>query len=149
MRKRVCVSICVIGLAATGACRGGKSNEPPVATPTLTLNHSQVPIGSPLKLTYSFQVADNASFDGDYWVFVHVLDPEGERLWTDDHLPPTPTSKWKPGQKVEYTRTVFVPNYPYIGEAVVRLGLYRQDTNKRLVLNATEASRREYVIAKL
>ncbi len=148
MRERVRVLMCVTLLAALGACGGGKEDEAPVATPTLTMNHAQVPIGSPVKLTYSFQVADNASFDGDYWVFVHVLDPEGERLWTEDHLPPTPTSQWKPGQRIEYTRTVFVPNYPYIGEAIVRLGLYRPDTSKRLVLNATEASRREYVVAK-
>jgi hypothetical protein len=119
-----------------------------VATPALTLDHDRVPIGSPLKLTYSFQVADTAAIDGDYWVFVHVLDPEGERLWTEDHLPATPTSQWKPGQKVEYTRTIFVPNYPYIGEAIVRLGLYRQDTGKRLPLNAQEASRREYVVTR-
>jgi hypothetical protein len=137
-----------MGLAALAACGGQQESEPPVATPSLTLDHDRVPIGSPLKLTYSFQVAGNAKFDADYWVFVHVLDPEGEQLWTEDHLPPTPTSQWKPGQRVEYTRTVFVPNYPYIGEAIVRLGLYRQDTSKRLVLNAEEASRREYVVAK-
>jgi hypothetical protein len=148
MPKRVRLLICIAALGALAACSGSKDSDPPVATPTLTLNHNRVPIGSPAKLTYSFQVADNAAFDGDYWVFVHVLDPEGERLWTDDHLPPTPTSQWKPGQKIEYTRTIFVPNYPYIGEAIVRLGLYRQDTGKRLALNATEASRREYVVMK-
>jgi hypothetical protein len=147
MQKYVRVLMCVTLLAAGAACGGGDENEPPVATPSLTLNHAQVPIGSPVKLTYSFQVADNASFDGDYWVFVHVLDPEGERLWTEDHLPPTPTSQWKPGQKIEYTRTVFVPNYPYIGEAIVRLGLYRPDTSRRLALNAPEVSRREYRVA--
>ena len=148
MRKRARLLPCVALLGALVACSGSKDSDPPVATPALTLNHDRVPIGSPLKLTYSFRVADNASFDGDYWVFVHVLDPDGERLWTDDHLPPTPTSQWKPGQKIEYTRTVFVPNYPYIGEAIVRLGLYRQDNGKRLALNATEASRREYVVTK-
>ena len=45
-------------------------------------------------------------------------------------------------------RTIFVPNYPYIGEAVVRLGLYDTAGNARLVLNAPEASRREYVVAR-
>jgi hypothetical protein len=148
MGKRACVLTGVALLTVFAACSGGKDTDPPVATPTLTLNHDRVPIGSPLKLTYSFQVADNATFDGDYWVFVHVLDPEGERLWTDDHLPVVPTSKWKPGQKVEYTRTIFVANYPYIGEANVRLGLYRQDNGKRLALNAAEVSRREYNVAK-
>ena len=147
MRTHVRVLLCVMAVAIA-ACGGSKEAEPPVATPSLTLDHDRVPIGSPLKLTYAFQVAENAGFDGDYWVFVHVMDPEGEQLWTEDHLPPTPTSQWKPGQKIEYTRTVFVPNYPYIGEAVVRLGMYRQDTNKRLVLSAEEASRREYIVAR-
>jgi hypothetical protein len=141
------VLICATLLAFVAGCGGSGNNEPPVATPSLTLDHTQVPIGSPVKLTYSFQVADNASFDGDYWVFVHVMDPDGERLWTEDHLPPTPTSQWKPGQKIEYTRTVFAPNYPYIGEAVIRLGLYRPDSNRRLALNAPEVSRREYRVA--
>jgi hypothetical protein len=148
MGKRVCVLTSAVLLIVLAGCSGGNDTDPPVATPTLTLNHERVPIGSPLKLTYSFQVADNATFDGDYWVFVHVLDPEGERLWTDDHLPVVPTSQWKSGQKIEYTRTVFVQNYPYIGEARVRLGLYRQDTGKRLALNATEISRREYEVAR-
>jgi hypothetical protein len=70
-------------------------------------------------------------------------------MWTDDHLPPTPTSKWKGGETIEYKRTIFVPNYPYIGEANVRLGLYDQPTGKRLVLNAQEVSRREYLITKV
>jgi hypothetical protein len=80
-------------------------------------------------------------------VFVHVLSPEGEQMWTDDHMPARPTSQWKPGDTIEYTRTVFVPNYPHVGEAQVRLGLYKGDT--RLALNGTDAGRREYVVAKL
>ena len=59
-----------------------------------------------------------------------------------------PTSAWKPGQTVEYTRTVFVPNYPYIGEATIRLGLYDRTTSNRLTLNAPQSSRKEYVVAK-
>ncbi len=60
----------------------------------------------------------------DYLVFVHVIEPDGEKLWQDDHAPAIPTSQWKPGQSIEYTRTIFVPNYPYIGEANMRIGLY-------------------------
>ena len=77
-----------------------------------------------MTLTYKFVVAPNATFDKDYWVFVHVLDPDGEQMWTDDHQPPMPTRQWKAGETIEYKRTIFVPNYPYIGEAVVRLGMY-------------------------
>jgi hypothetical protein len=152
MRRRVCVPVyaaaAVAALAISGSCNGKAANEAPVATPSLTLNRDKVPIGSPLKLTYKFAVLPNATFDGEYWVFVHVLDPSGEQLWTDDHLPSPPTSTWKPGQTIEYTRTVFVPNYPYIGEAAVRLGLYNQGTSKRLTLNAPEVSRKEYLISR-
>jgi hypothetical protein len=134
---------------ALAGCRGKQANEPAVATPSVSFSKDRVPIGSAATLTYKFVVASDAKFTKDYWVFVHVLDPEGEQMWTDDHLPPTPTSKWQPGQTVEYKRTIFVPNYPYIGEAIVRLGLYDPATGQRLVLNAQEASRREYVVAKV
>jgi hypothetical protein len=150
---RRCVSALACGAALAGAalfpaCSGKQPDEPAVATPSLALNHDRVPIGSPVKLTYRFQVAPDAKIDGDYWVFVHVLDPEGEQLWTEDHLPPVPTSSWKPGQSVDYTRTVFAPNYPYIGEALVRLGLYSPPTGKRLTLAGQEVSRREYLVGK-
>ena len=117
-----------------------------MATPSLAFSKERAPIGSAVTLTYKFVVAPDAKIDKDYTVFVHVLDPEGEMMWTEDHVPPTPTSKWKAGETVEYKRTVFVPNYPYIGEANVRLGLY--DQSKRLVLNAQEVSRREYLVTK-
>jgi hypothetical protein len=133
---------------ALAGCQGKQDNDPAVATPSLSFSKDRVPIGSAVTLTYKFVVAPDAKIDKDYWVFVHVLDPEGEQMWTEDHLPPTPTSKWKPGETIEYKRTVFVPNYPYIGEAIVRLGLYDQPSGKRLVLNATDASRREYIVTK-
>ena len=157
MRRSLFVTaIAVIAVTALGlssSCRRKGANEPPVATPTLTLNKDKVPIGSPVKLTYKFVVSNDpkavsALNTANHWVFVHVLDPTGEQLWTEDHLPPTPTTAWKAGETIEYTRTVFVPNYPYIGEAAVRLGIYNQQTGNRLTLNAQEASRKEYVVKK-
>jgi hypothetical protein len=138
----------LIAVTASFSCSRKTDNEPPVATPSLTFSRDKVAIGSPVKLTYKFVVAPDAKFNTDYWVFVHVLDPTGELLWTDDHQPTPPTSAWKPGQTVEYTRTVFVPNYPYIGEAFVRLGMYDRTTSNRLVLNAPQAGRREYLVSK-
>ena len=132
----------------TAGCGRKADQEPPVAMPALTLNRERVAIGSPVKLTYKFEVAPGAKIDGDYLVFVHVLDPDGEQLWTDDHEPAVPTSKWTPGQKIEYTRTVFAPNYPYVGEARVRVGLYSQATQRRLPLAGNEISRREYEVAR-
>jgi hypothetical protein len=146
-KVRLSIALVAVALAAAG-CGSKPENEPAVATASLSFSKDRVPIGSAVALTYKFDVASDAKIDKDYWVFVHVLDPEGEQMWTDDHLPPTPTSQWKPGQTVEYKRTVFVPNYPYIGEAHVRLGLYDQQTGRRLALNAPEVSRREYLVTK-
>ena len=146
MRTRVSVFACVV-LAAAAGCSREQTAEPPVATPSITLNKDRAAIGSPLRMTYRFEPL--AKIDGDYSVFVHVMDPEGEKLWQDDHQPPMPTSTWQTGQPVEYTRTIFVPNYPYIGEAVIRLGLYNTSTGKRLSLRASETSRQEYEVRKL
>jgi hypothetical protein len=70
-------------------------------------------------------------------------------MWTDDHLPPQPTSSWKPGQTIEYTRTVFVPLYPYIGEATIAVGLYLPGTNERAPLSGDTIGQRAYRVARL
>jgi hypothetical protein len=148
MTTRSCVIVCALAaLTAAGACSRREENAPCVATPKLTLARDRAAIGSPLAMTYRFDVA--APIPQDYWVFVHVFDDQGERLWVDDHQPPTPTSKWRQGEPVEYTRTVFVPNYPYIGPAHIRIGLYQPSASQRLPLCATDLSRREYEVAKL
>jgi hypothetical protein len=142
----VSCALVLVAITVLSGCRGKRDEAPPVASVTVAMSRDRVAIGSPVKFTYRFEAAQNARIDGDYRVFVHVLDPDGERLWDDDHLPAVPTSQWKPGQPVEYTRTVFVPNYPYIGEARVRVGLYLDE--KRLPLAANDVSRREYEVAK-
>ncbi len=145
MSSRVTVlTFLLAALVATTGCSRRDETEPCVATPSFTLGRDRAAIGSPLKLTYGFEMAQNAKIDQDYWVFVHVLDSEGESLWGDDHQPPEPTSKWQPGKRIEYTRTVFVPSYPYIGPAQVRIGLYQPSSGRRLVLCAADIGRREY-----
>ncbi len=134
-------------LVLMSACSRQEDTVVCVATSTVTLARDRAAIGSPLLMTYRFEVASNASIPQDYTVFVHVLDDQQESLWGDDHQPPQPTSSWKPGQKVEYTRTVFIPNFPYIGPAHVRIGLY-QPGGQRLPLCNTELSRREYEVAR-
>lgn len=137
----------LILIVFVAGCSRKEESQPCVATGTVTLARDRAAIGSPLKVTYRFDVAQNASIPQDHWVFVHVLDDQGESLWGDDHQPPQATSTWKPGQRVEYTRTVFVPNYPYIGPAHVRIGLYQPSSSQRLPLCGTEISRREYEVA--
>jgi len=141
----VCAAAAAI---AVGACRKKDAAAPAVATPSVTLSHPRVPLGSPIDVTYKFDVAANAHFDQDYRVLVHVLDSDDEMMWTDDHTPPVPTTQWKPGQTVEYTRTIFVPVYPYIGEATIQLGLYSPTDQKRLVLTGQDMGQRAYKVAK-
>ena len=149
MHSRLSVVVCaIVALAATTGCSRQEESAPCVATPSVTLERDRAAIGSPLKVTYKFDVAQNAAIPQDYVVFVHVLDDQGERLWGDDHPPVPPTSKWQSGQKVEYTRTVFIPNYPYIGPAHVRIGLYSPSASQRLPLCASDVARREYEVAK-
>ena len=138
----------LLSLLAISSCGGDADEQPPVATPSVTLNKDQAAIGSPLTVTYRFEPTDRR-IDGDYWVFLHVLDQEGERLWGDDHQPPVPTSTWKQGAPVEYSRTMFVPLVPYIGPAQIRLGLYMPSTGDRLTLAGTDITRREYLVGKL
>lgn len=135
-------------LATSVSCRRQQDDAPPVAEPSLTLSRERAPIGSPLGLTYRFEVAPDAKIDGDYLVFVHVLDQDAEQLWDDDHAPEIPTSAWQPGQTVEYSRMIFIPNYPYIGPAHIRIGLYQPSSGQRLPLAGNEITRREYEVAR-
>jgi hypothetical protein len=137
----------LISAGLLAGCSGGSEETPPVATPKLTLSRERAAIGSPLTMTYRFE--PSRKIEGNYWVFLHVLDQEGERLWGDDHQPPVPTSSWEPGKPVEYSRTIFVPNFPYIGPSQIRLGLYMPSTGERLSLSGTDVSRREYLVGKL
>ena len=136
-------------LGSLAACRRKEAPAPPVATPSVTLNHDRAPLGSPLDITYKFVVANDAQFAEDFRVMAHVVDADGQMMWDDDHNPPMPTTQWKPGQTVEYTRTVFVRVYPYVGEASIQVGLYSVTNQKRLPLKSEDAGQRAYKVARI
>ena len=141
-RARAMQSLASAALFTMIAGCGSRDDAPPVATVSFQANKTRVALGSPIELTYRFDIAPNAKFDGDYKVFVHVVREDGQQMWADDHEPPTPTSQWKPGQTIQYTRTRFVPVFPFLGEAAVEMGLYRDQD--RLPLQATgDASKAE------
>src|SRR5580765_764481 len=107
LRPRTSVAL---GLAALvvlsgglSACRRKEAPAPPVATPSVTLNHDRAPLGSPIDITYKFVVANGAQFAEDYRVLAHVVDADDELIFTFDHNPQVPTSQWKPGQTIEHT----------------------------------------------
>ena len=140
-------AVLAVGCAAAAACGGREESGPPVATPTVTLNKTRASLGSPLELTYTFVVAPGARFEQDYRVFVHFVNAEDEQMWTDDHDPPRPTRSWKPGETIQYTRTVFVPSYPYNGRATIVLGLYSPKDGSRLPLGASSRGQHAYEVA--
>ena len=137
-----------VAFALVAAC-GGRTVGPPVATATVKLNPDRAPLGAPVDMTYRFQVADGATFDGNYRVLVHFVDADGDLMWTDDHDPPIPTSQWKPGQTIEYTRKTFLPVYPYLGKATVEIGLYNPSTRRRLPLAGDDTGQESYRVAAL
>ncbi len=133
----------IAALAAATACKRTQP-LPPVATATLTLNHDEAPLGAPVEMTFKFVVAPDAHFDGNYRVMVHVVDADQGFMWADDFDPPTPTSQWRPGQTVEFTRTTFLPIYPYVGDATIEIGLYSPTAKRRLALNADDMGQQAY-----
>jgi hypothetical protein len=125
------------------ACSGSTETAPPFVTPAVTLGTQVAAIGSPIEMNYRFAVVGAAPASGEYLVFVHFLDADGELMWTDDHQPPTPVTQWKPGATIEYQRTTFVPKFPYVGQATIELGVYSPATGERLPITGdAEAQRR-------
>ncbi len=149
--RALVLAVSLSALAAVSACRRHQPAAPPVASAMVTFAQVRLPLGSPVEVTYRFQVEPNApAFDDNYSVLVHFLDADDELMWTDDHQPSVATSQWKPGQVIEYKRTLFVPtNYPYVGQASVRVGLYSLKTQKRLSLAGESAGQLEYKVASL
>jgi hypothetical protein len=133
---------------AAGACTRTRDDPKPVATPAAMLSRADAAVGSPVDVTYRFVVAPDAPpFAEDYIVFVHFLDVDGERMWTDDHEPPTPTREWRPGATIEYTRTMFIPKFPYVGTTNIDVGLYSPTSGERLPLAGRDSGMRAYRVA--
>ena len=148
MKHAVALILCAAAVAGS-ACRHKEPDLPPVATPSATLSRDKAPLGSPLDITYKWVVANDAKFEEDYRVMVHVVDTDDEMIWNDDHSPDVPTRQWKPGQTIQYTRTIFVPVYPYVGEADIEVGLYSPTTGKRLTLTGDTKGQHAYKVARL
>jgi len=149
--NRFAFSFSAVALAALAVSACSPPTDPPappMVTPSLTLSRSKVPLGAPIEMTYKFVVAADAKFTQDYHVMVHFADQDDQLMYSDDHDPPMPTSGWKPGQTVEYTRTFFTPVYPYVGEATVEIGMYAAGEKLRVPMAGTDTGHRSYKIAK-
>jgi hypothetical protein len=127
-------------------CGEPEDTTPPVGNLQVALSRPKVALGSPVEVTYRFTVAPNAPALGQRRVFAHFLDADDELMWTDDHDPPTPTAEWKAGQTIEYTRSMFIPSYPYVGAAKIVAGVYSPSTNERLKLSNEDRGDRSYKV---
>jgi hypothetical protein len=136
----------LLTVCTAASCSSGEDTAPAVATAEVALSRSRIAQGSPVDITYRFQPATTVP-SGAYRVFVHVVDADEELMWTDDHVPPSQPSEWQPAQKIEYTRTMFVPMYPYIGPSKIILGVYDTNTNARLKLGNADRGDRSYQVA--
>jgi hypothetical protein len=141
-------TLCALTLlaASLAGCGEPEDTTPPVGNLQVTLSRPKVPLGSPVDVTYRFTVAPDAPALGQRRVFAHFLDADDELMWTDDHDPPTPTSEWKPGQTIEYTRSMFIPSYPYVGPAKIVAGVYSPSSNERLKLSNEDRGDRSYTV---
>lgn len=147
MVSRLRTAAVLTTLAVTlAACGKAEDTTPPVGTLEVSLSRPKVALGSPVEVTYKFTAAAGAPNLGARRVFVHFLDADEELMWTDDHEPPTPTTEWKPGQPVEYKRTMFVPSYPYVGAAKVVAGIYTPGSNERAKLSNVDRGDRSYKV---
>jgi hypothetical protein len=115
------------------------------------VNRTRAPLGSAIEVTYTWTLDPDAKKLGqDYRALVHFLDTNEVILFEDDHAPVPPPSSWEPGKSYSYTRTKFVPVYPYVGEVEVRMGLYpHPGRGERPALKGEDKGLREYKVATM
>jgi len=118
--------------------------------PKLQINKKSAEMGTPVEMTYSFSTKkDYVPLKRDLTVFVHFLDPKGNIRFQDDHVPPKPTSTWRPNGNYNYTRTLFIPKNIPQGEYTVTMGIYAPDKGERIDLDAPKQNHREYDMGKV
>ena len=117
--------------------------------PTVTLARDRAAIGSPLKVSYKFAVAQNASIPQDYLVFVHVLERSGGAPVGRPSLAgAADVGSGNRDRTLEYTRTVSSRTIPTSGRRTSGIGLYSPSASQRLPLCATDIARRDTEVAK-
>ena len=148
MPKHFLRFLLLLGAVLPAACGSADDTAAPVASAAVTLDRSRAEVGGPVTARYRFTVPAGApAIDGNYSVFVHVLDRSGELLWNDDHTPVPATREWKPGKTIEYSRLMFVPRTAEVGPATVEIGLYAPASGERLPLAGESSGMRAYSVA--
>jgi hypothetical protein len=101
----LCLAVLLVSCAKKGEKKGIELNleiSPEVITDFLFIN-----------MNYTFDLTDKfTGLDKDYTIFVHFWRTQNrEMLLGDDHKPPRSTREWKKGDKVAYSRKLFIPKF--------------------------------------
>ena len=143
-------AVVVAGAAAAAGCGRRQTAEVNDIVPKFEVNRSRAPLGSAIEVTYTWQVEPTAKkLAQDHRAFVHFVDSHGVMLFEDDHTPVPPVTAWEPGKSYSYTRTKFIPVYPYVGDVDVRMGLAPVGKGERVMLKGEDAGLREFKVAKI
>ncbi len=144
-------AVLTAGLLLTTACGRRPPAEVSDITPSFSISRSRAPLGSAVEISYSWKTgADFKKLDKEYRGLVHFLDSHRVVLFEDDHVPVPPPSEWQPGQTYAYTRTKFIPIYPYVGDVEVRMGMTPPSGwGERLGLQGEDAGLREYSVGSI
>ena len=143
--------VALFGAVLHPACARRQPAEVNPIVPSFSMSRARAPLGSAVEVTYTWVAeAEAKKVPGDYRAMVHFLDTHRVMLFEDDHAPTPPTSQWEPGKTYTYTRTKFIPIYPYVGEVEVRMGLTPPSgRGERIALKGQDAGLREYQVAKI
>jgi hypothetical protein len=91
--------------------------------------------GQDLALTLTWESISAQPIDGDYTVFVHVLDGASQMIAQHDGKPADgtrPTLTWAPGDTVVDTHELVWLMPDYTGPATIAVGLYDAQTQQRV-----------------
>jgi hypothetical protein len=137
-------------LLSLAAC-GRKPAEVNPIQPAIKVNRERAPLGSAIEVAYSWSLEPGAKkIPAGYRAFVHFLDSHKVVLFTDDHVPTPAPESWEAGKTYSYSRTVFVPIYPYVGDAQVVIGLYpAQGRGERIMLKGEDYGLRAFKVATI
>jgi hypothetical protein len=152
--RRVSSSAAVLVAAVAGlqgSCARRPTAEVNPIEPAFAINRPRAPLGSAVEITYTWKAdAQAKKLTQDYRALVHFLDSHNVMLFDDDHVPEPPPAGWEPGKTYSYTRTKFIPIYPYVGPVEVRMGLYpASGKGDRVMLKGTDAGMREFTVSKI
>ena len=147
---RTAAVVSLAALALLPACNRRKPAEVNDIAPKFEVNRARAPLGSAIEVTYTWQNGPSAKkLAQDHRAFVHFLDSHKVLLFDDDHVPVPPVTAWEPGKSYTYTRTKFIPIYPYVGDVDVRVGLQPVGRGERAALKGEDAGLHEYSVAKM